>query len=167
MPFYPGDFTADTLHLSDAEVGSYVLLIVHYWAHGGLPSDDERLQAIARSDDEKWTKTREALASFFYDGWHHKRIDHELKKQRIISAKRALAGHRGGLKSGLTRLGSERVPKRSKRQATTTTFAKPSFGTESEHTAPPQAASDEASKGLTASPELVALVNDPAHRRRK
>lgn len=36
MAFYVADYLADTLHLSATEHGAYLLLISHYWVHGGL-----------------------------------------------------------------------------------------------------------------------------------
>jgi uncharacterized protein YdaU (DUF1376 family) len=158
MPLYVGDYLAKTRHLRPAEHGAYLLLIMHYWAHGGLPDSDEQLRSIASCDAQEWLEIRGSIASFFHHGWHHRRIDAEISRAEIAKAKRKLAGQKGGLKSGRVRRRSEVVPKRSNAEAFTSTISKPSFVTESERAAPPQAASDEASKGLTASPELVASL---------
>jgi uncharacterized protein YdaU (DUF1376 family) len=37
MPLYVGDYIADTAHLSCAESGAYLHLIMHYWRAGSLP----------------------------------------------------------------------------------------------------------------------------------
>jgi hypothetical protein len=44
------------------------------------------------------------LQDFFYDGWKHKRIDAELEKMMRVSAKRAIAGQKGGIGSALARM---------------------------------------------------------------
>jgi uncharacterized protein YdaU (DUF1376 family) len=147
MPLYIGDYLADTRHLRPAEHGVYLLLIMHYWANGGLPNDDEQLRSIASCNCEEWPQIRRSIASFFHHGWHHRRIDHEIRKLEIAKAKRRLAGQKGGLKSGWKRRRSEVVPNRSNAEAFTSTISKPSFVTESERAGPRQeAASDEAER---------------------
>jgi uncharacterized protein YdaU (DUF1376 family) len=99
MPFYVGDYLRDTLRLTRAEHGGYMLLLMAYWAEGKpLADDDRQLAAIARATAAEWRKLRATLASFFdvRDGaWHHKRVDHELKKAGEAYERRSRAGARG------------------------------------------------------------------------
>lgn len=92
MPLYSGDYRADTAHLTAAEHGAYLLLIMHYWDHGSLPDDDARLARIAACSHEEWMAMRPTIRAFFHDGWKHKRIDSEMAK----SLERSKAGKRGG-----------------------------------------------------------------------
>jgi uncharacterized protein YdaU (DUF1376 family) len=104
MPFYVADYLADTGHLSTTQHGAYVLLIIHYWRRGELPDDDAKLARIAKLSVKNWTEfIKPDLQPLFHDGWHHKRIDHELEKQEILRTKRAMAGRRGGEVSGMSR----------------------------------------------------------------
>ena len=96
MPLYVADYLADTGHLTNAEHGSYLMLIFHYWQRGGLPNDDERLASIAKAKLEQWLSMKATIAEFFDNEWRHSRIDAELEKSRIAYEKRALAGSKGG-----------------------------------------------------------------------
>jgi uncharacterized protein YdaU (DUF1376 family) len=78
MPWYHGDHLRDTRRLTHEHQWAYFLLINEYWAHGGLPEDDEQLAAIAGVSLPKWRKMRTVIQGFFHDGWKHKRIDKEL-----------------------------------------------------------------------------------------
>lgn len=80
MPFYFSDYLADTAHLSVSEHGAYLLLIAHYWAHGGLPAEEATIARITRMSARQWSQSRDILRSLFGDVWRHKRIDHELAK---------------------------------------------------------------------------------------
>ena len=95
MPLNVADYLADTAHLGPAEHGAYLLLIMHYWQHGGLPDDDRRLARIARMTEEEWGGTRDTIAEFFRSGWKHKRIDQELADAYELTAKRSAAGKAG------------------------------------------------------------------------
>ena len=99
MPLYVADYLADTGHLSAAEHGAYMLLIMHYWTNGGLPDDERRLARIARMSEDEWCAARDELASFFQDGWRHARIDAELAKSEEISSKRKAAAEQRHNKS--------------------------------------------------------------------
>ena len=99
MPLYVADYLADTGHLSAAEHGAYMLLIMHYWTNGGVPSDERRLARICRMSDEEWAASRNELAAFFDGEWKHARIDAELAKSEEISSKRKAAAEQRHSKS--------------------------------------------------------------------
>ena len=90
MPFYWGDYLAETGHLSTEEHGAYVLLIGAYWQAGGpLVDDDRRLARITRLSLRRWKVVRKTLVEFFTitdQKWHLRRVDDELsetKKRRL------------------------------------------------------------------------------------
>ena len=84
MPMFWGDYWRDTTHLSDAEHVSYLRLISHYWQHGGLPQEDNRLARIAGRSDAEWADMKPMLQAFFKQCWTHARIDRELQKQKSL-----------------------------------------------------------------------------------
>jgi uncharacterized protein YdaU (DUF1376 family) len=99
MPFYVGDYMADTGGLDNAAHGSYVLCLLHLWTTGeALPdpststANAEILQMICKSMsstnfEHVWSK----IQRFFYHdgiGYRNHRIDKELKKTDEISKKR-------------------------------------------------------------------------------
>lgn len=83
MPLFVGDYLADTAHLSAAEHGAYLLLIMTYWQRGEpLPDNDRRLARIARMSDDEWAASRQMLSEFFEVGdgaWVHRRVERELE----------------------------------------------------------------------------------------
>ena len=104
MPLYVGDYLGDTGHLTTAQHGAYLLLMMHYWRKGDLPDDDRQLSKITKLPLRTWCEYRTTLQDFFYEGWKHKRIDAELAKMLQVSQKRAIAGQKGGLGSALARM---------------------------------------------------------------
>lgn len=96
MPLYVADYLADTGHLSAAEHGAYLLLIMHYWSSGALPDDDRKLARIARLSDREWKSARPTIVEFFSDGWRHERIEAELAEANAAYERRAAAGRKGG-----------------------------------------------------------------------
>jgi uncharacterized protein YdaU (DUF1376 family) len=103
MPLYIGDYLRDTRHLSSAQHGAYLLLMFHYWSTGSLPDDDRQLANIAKLSLKEWRRHRPIIQAFFRDGWHHKRIDMELRRTIDIRAKRAAAGSKGGTMAAINR----------------------------------------------------------------
>jgi len=104
MPLYVGDYLGDTGHLTTTQHGAYLLLMMHYWRKGELPDDDRQLSKITKLPLKTWCDYRSTLQDFFHEGWKHKRIDAELEKMVRVSAKRAIAGQKGGLGSALARM---------------------------------------------------------------
>ncbi len=100
MPLYVGDLLADTLHLSRADFGSYMLLICAYWRRGGpLPDNDAQLASIARTSLDEWRQDiRLTLATMFeIEGgcWRHNRIEKELRAASAAYQSRCEAGKLG------------------------------------------------------------------------
>lgn len=103
MPLYVGDYLRDTRDLNTLQHGAYLLLIMHYWQHDALPTDDARLAAIAGLSVAQWRRIREPVQAKFAEGWKHKRIDAELARLDRAVMQRRLAGRSGGIASGVAR----------------------------------------------------------------
>lgn len=92
MPLFVADYLADTAHLSAAEHGAYLLLIMNYWQRcKPLPNDDRKLARIARMTDDEWAVSKDNISEFFHvsgDEWRHSRIENEIS---IVSEKSAKA----------------------------------------------------------------------------
>ncbi|MGA7807141.1 YdaU family protein [Bradyrhizobium sp.] len=104
FPLYVGDYLGDTGHLSTAQHGAYLLLMMHYWRMGELPTDDKQLAAITKLPLRLWLDCKDVIQSFFFDGWRHKRIDEELSKMAAAANRRAAAGQKGGLRAAMNRM---------------------------------------------------------------
>jgi uncharacterized protein YdaU (DUF1376 family) len=103
MPLYVGDYLADTRHLSAAQHGAYLLLLMHYWAKGGLPADERQLAKIAAMSLKQWQRNRASVAPFFGEGWRSARLDQEIHRMTLMRAKRAAAGSKGGTIASINR----------------------------------------------------------------
>src|SRR5579884_303263 len=96
MSLHIGDYLKDTTHLDAPLHGAYLLLIMHYWAKGGLPDDDAQLAMIARMSLPAWRRSRPTIQAFFHDGWRHKRVELEIAEARAKYERRVNAGRLGG-----------------------------------------------------------------------
>lgn len=94
MPLHVGDYLRDTGHLTVAEHGAYMLLIMRYWQDGGLPGDEGMIRRYSLLSAEQWIESRPVLAALFDEGWKHKRIDAELAKASEIIGKRKASAER-------------------------------------------------------------------------
>lgn len=91
MPLFVADYLADTAHLTPAQHGAYLLLIMNYWQRGKpLPNDDARLAQIAKMNKRDWAHNRHAILEFFTEQDNlliHSRITHELSRVEAKSLK--------------------------------------------------------------------------------
>ena len=126
MPLYVGDYLGDTGHLTTAQHGAYLLLMMHYWRKGELPDNDRQLSKITKLPLKTWCEYRPTLQDFFYEGWKHKRIDAELQRMLHVSQKRAIAGQKGGIGSALARMKLENAAR--SRQVPSRAIAAPASG---------------------------------------
>jgi len=96
MPLWVGDYLADTQHLTTTEHGIYLLLIMHYWRNGPIPTDKRKCMRI--SGVTRYSSCATILEEFFTETsgkWHHKRIDKELQKIKDYQSRRSDAGKAG------------------------------------------------------------------------
>ena len=105
MPLYIADYLADTAHLTQAQHGAYLLLLMAMWRRGGrLPDDDKELAAITRSTRHGWKQNiRPALATFFLiaDGaWTQRRLTKELQRAVERYKTKVENGRKGGFAKG-------------------------------------------------------------------
>lgn len=88
MPWYIGDYLADTAHLTTVQHGAYMLLLGAYWMRGAaLDDDDEQLSAITKLSAQEWRKQKRVLSKFFTveNGvWTQKRTEQELEKAEVV-----------------------------------------------------------------------------------
>jgi uncharacterized protein YdaU (DUF1376 family) len=93
MPLYVADYLADTAHLTAAQSGAYLHLIMAYWRAGGpLRLSDDALARAARMTPDEWIENRDAVLAFFAVSSgqiRHGRIDHELAEAaRLYDARK-------------------------------------------------------------------------------
>lgn len=106
LKLFFSDLAGDTLSLSDAEFGSYMLLLGAMWNAGGsLPKEPARLARIARCSPKVWGRRWAVLAPFFIEaedgGVTNERLLAERQKVDAISAERAAAGKLGAKANAL------------------------------------------------------------------
>jgi uncharacterized protein YdaU (DUF1376 family) len=82
--------------MTPAEFGSYVLLKMHYWRFGALPTDDQRLARIAKVTDEQWREIMPSIGPLFEDDWRDPRLEEQRTEAEERHRKLSEAGKRGG-----------------------------------------------------------------------
>jgi len=90
MPFFVGDYLADTARLTTEQHGAYLLLILDYWRNGSPPNNPDILRQITKLDKDAYSNAQAMLLSFFdiVDGkLIHSRIEKELVKAKLNQKK--------------------------------------------------------------------------------
>jgi uncharacterized protein YdaU (DUF1376 family) len=108
LPLWTDAYLGDTRHLSQAEHGAYLLLLITAWrTHDcSLPDNDRLLARYACCDMRTWHRQKPTIMAFWnlHDGrWTQKRLSAERKYVAERSSKRAEAGSRGGRASAVAR----------------------------------------------------------------
>lgn len=72
-------YLADTSHLTMAEHGGYLKLLIAMWRSGGyLPNDDKKLARFAAASEKEWFKVKPHLMEFFTE------IDGQITQARLL-----------------------------------------------------------------------------------
>lgn len=86
MPLYIGDYSGDTIGLSLAQHGAYLLAIMAYWRKQG-PLTDSELKEICQDQFERVSRFFHQRTSSKADSnetiWTHKRIDREIMSSEL------------------------------------------------------------------------------------
>ena len=92
FPLYVGDYLADTGHLTAAEHGAYLLLLMHQWRNGSIPADERQLSKITRQTLPEWRRMAETILAFFDtipEGFSQKRLERERARAAEHSERRS------------------------------------------------------------------------------
>lgn len=100
MKLYCADYMADTRHLSLAEHGAYMLLLMCCWRMGGkIENDDDKLAKLCGCSKRQWLAVKDAVLSLFtVDGnWlFQARLVQELHQFETKSGRLSANGKIGG-----------------------------------------------------------------------
>lgn len=90
MPLWTDALIADTVHLTPAEFGAYLLLLIAEWraADCALDDDDVKLGRIVR-DPKNWRRLRAAVMPFFTKREDGKLIQKRLVRERELARERS------------------------------------------------------------------------------
>jgi uncharacterized protein YdaU (DUF1376 family) len=94
LPLWVADFLADTVGMTTAETGAYLLLLMAAWQEpsGSLPNNDRWLARSIRAQPKEWQRLRAVVLKYWVLGedgrWRQKRLVEEIKKATEYSAGR-------------------------------------------------------------------------------
>lgn len=105
LPIFTDALIGDTLHLSNAQFGSYMLLLIVAWRTKQccLPDDDVSLARYARMDRRTWRINKSLIMGFWKLGddqnWRQGRLTDERNFVYQLRSKNAEAGRASALKN--------------------------------------------------------------------
>ena len=100
LPLWTDAYLADTRHLSQAEHGAYMLLLMTAWRSPdcSLPDDDEMLARYACCDRRTWARQKPVIMAMWTlenGRWRQKRLQQEREFLASRRSKLVEAGRRG------------------------------------------------------------------------
>src|SRR5258706_6902858 len=96
FPFYVNDFEGGTRHMTDAEVGCYLRLLMAQFNRGGfLPDNEKFLKRFCTSFDESWPIVKEKFLKS-EKGIQNKRLEFERVKRDKFVIHQSENGKKGG-----------------------------------------------------------------------
>lgn len=103
LPLWTDAYLGDTTHLSTAEHGAYLLLLMTAWRSRdcSLPDDDRLLARYTRLGPRQWAKMRTILEPFFVienGRWLQRRLLDEFNAVRQLRERQAAKGKASALK---------------------------------------------------------------------
>lgn len=94
--FYVNDFEGGTRHMTDAELGCYLRLLIAQFNRGGILPDDEKfLRRFSTSFDESWPFVKEKFKKI-NGGLQNERLEIETFKRKKFIEKQSGNGQKGG-----------------------------------------------------------------------
>jgi uncharacterized protein YdaU (DUF1376 family) len=105
LPLFTDAFLADTLHLTAAQTGAYLMLLMVAWrtTDCSLPDDDIILAKYARMDKRAWAVNKSVIMSFWTKTDDCRWMQKRLKDERKIADARRDQAIRAGKSSALKR----------------------------------------------------------------
>lgn len=104
IPIFTDAFISDTTHLTAAQTGAYIMLLMTAWRtkENALPDDDDFLARCSRLDKRTFVKQKSIIMRFWsLDSshlWRQGRLDDERKRADEQRIKNAKAGKASALK---------------------------------------------------------------------
>jgi uncharacterized protein YdaU (DUF1376 family) len=120
LPLFTDAFIADTTHLTAAQTGAYLMLLMCAWRSPDckLPDDDDILCRYARMDKRNWVKNKNVIMQFWKKDesgfWCQGRLLDERKYVDSVRNKNVQAGKASALKRlnrGSTTVATKPQPK--------------------------------------------------------
>ena len=101
LPLFTDALIADTHHLTDAEFGAYMRMLIYSWRRPDcdLPSDRKHLARIMRRNGRHFKGIEDLISEFFDDdgtSLTQARLRKERKYVEKVSESRRVAGRKGG-----------------------------------------------------------------------
>lgn len=95
--FYPNDFEGGTRHMTDAEVGCYMRLLMAQFNRGGvLPADENFLSRFCTSFKESWPIVQEKFTDVGNGLLQNQKLQIETQKRRKFIEHQSDNGKKGG-----------------------------------------------------------------------